>query len=603
MIASGVFAGWAHSRPPHNITALSLLIVSCRMCPVRLAKFDRIRSKRRATLLLLIAAFPASSLRGQTLLKKVTTTQAATPQAGQAQPAPEPPKDPLGRDTPFGTVVGFLKMAEKGDWQGAAEFLDSRQPPVEKQDLARELKLVMDKGLTLDLGTLSKNPEGTPNEAVRRTRNEIGTAHIDSQSLVIFVDRIQPTAKRPPYWLFSAETLVRIPDIAQNLEVPWFEAYIPKWLVENRVFGIPVFRWILIPLVIGVAFGVVLVITWLLGLLVRGIFRLARTNPLVLRAGFLGPLRVLILAYLIHAAAPLAHTLVGRQIWGDVIAPTAAIVGFAWLVMRSLDLIAELAVRRFRKIGLLRRIAHVRLSRWVVKGFVAVVALVAILYKVGINPGTVVAGVGIGGIALAFAAQKTIENVFGTVMIVADQPLRVGDFCKIGESLGTIEDIGLRSTRVRTPDNTLLTVPNGQLASTIVENFAYRETIRFRHVIGLRYETTSDQLLQVLAGIRTLLQEHPKVDSSSARVRFISFGAFSLDLEIFAYLLLSDFAVFLEVQEEMLLRIMQIIESAGTGIAIPSQTTYLARGLARNARKRQAGTQEVHDVTKHVPTG
>ena len=103
-----------------------------------------------------------------------------------------------------------------------------------------------------------------------------------------------------------------------------------------------------------------------------------------------------------------------------------------------------------------------------------------------INPATVVTGLGLGGIALAFAAQKTIENVFGTVMIVADQPLRVGDFCKIGDSLGTIEENGLRSTRVRTLERTLLTVPNVQLASMTVENYASRERIWFRHIIGLR---------------------------------------------------------------------------------------------------------------------
>jgi hypothetical protein len=102
--------------------------------------------------------------------------------------------------------------------------------------------------------------------------------------------------------LLSAETLIRVPEVAHNVEVPWFEAYMPKSLLENRLLGIPVFRWIEIPLVISIAFGFIWVVTWLLGLLVRGIFRLARTSPIVLSAGFLGPLRVLILAYLVYAA-------------------------------------------------------------------------------------------------------------------------------------------------------------------------------------------------------------------------------------------------------------------------------------------------------------
>jgi len=445
----------------------------------------------------------------------------------------------------------------------------------------------LDKGLNLDLETLSKSPEGTPQEQWRKTRNEIGTARINNRNLLILLDRIQPTAKRAPYWLFSAETLSQVPELARDLEAPWFEAYVPKSLVENRILGIPVFRWIVIPLVIAVAFFVVLLITSAVGLLIRGIFRLLGTSPIVLRAGFLGPVRVLILAYLIFAIAPLAKTLVGRQIWRDVVAQAFAILGFAWLLMRVLDLITDVAVARFRRTNSLPRIAHLRLSRWVFKAAIAVVALVAILYKVGINPTTVVTGLGLGGVALAFAAQKTIENVFGTVMIVADQPLRVGDFCKIGDSLGTIEDIGLRSTRVRTLDHTLLTVPNGQLASMVVENYASRQRIWFRHVIGLRYDTNADQLRQVLAEIRKLLREHPKVESSSARVRFIRFGGSSFDLEIFAYVVLADYAAYLEVQEELLLRIMDIVERAGTGIALPSQTTYLARDSRSGIEKKQ----------------
>jgi MscS family membrane protein len=537
---------------------------------------------------LLIAVIMLSSgvAPAQSLLQKATSQAAPPSAAAPIPPVPEEPKDPLGRDTPYGTVVGFLKAAEQGDWKAASDFLDSKQQPDQKLELARQLKLVMDKGLTLDISTLSKDPEGSPKENLRRTRNEVGTAKIGDQSLLIFVDRIQPTAKRPPYWLFSAETLSQVPNLAGNLEVPWFDAYIPDWLMENRLLGIPVFRWIAIPLGIALTFGVVLLITWIAGLLIRAIFRLAPTSPVLRAGGFLGPVRVLILAYLIYATAPLAQTLVARQMWRGLVAPAVTIVGLAWFVMRILDLLAELAVARSRKRERLPRIAHLRLSHWVLKASVAVVALVALLYKVGINPGTVLTGLGLGGVALAFAAQKTIENVFGTVMIVADQPLRVGDFCKIGDTLGTIEDIGLRSTRVRTLNHTLVTVPNGQLASMVVENYASRDKIWFRHAIGLRYETSADQLRYVLAEIRALLQNHPKVESGTSRVRFIRLANSSLELEIFAYIMISDYAEFLGVQEELLLQIMDIVEKAGTGIAFPSQTTYLARDSRSDARKK-----------------
>jgi MscS family membrane protein len=562
--------------------------IQCGVQAAQCRSFNGLRTRLKFVPFVALASVLSTGMVwGQKLLQKAVSSQPTASQAASTPPPEEIPKDPLGRDSPYGTVVGFLKAADQADWTQATDFLDSKQPPPQREELAQRLKLVLDRGLTLDLDTLSKSPEGVAQEQWRRTRNEIGTARINNQSLVILLDRIEPTAKRAPYWLFSAETLSQLPGIASNLEAPWFERYLPKPFVENRILGIPVFRWISVPLLISIAFGVVWLITAVLGFLIRGIFRLLGTSPILLRAGFLGPVRILILAYLIFAAAPLAQTLVGRQIWRDIVTQVVAILGSAWLLTRILDSLTDLAVARLRRANSLPKIAHLRLSRWVFKAVVAVVALVAILYRVGINPTTVVTGLGLGGVALAFAAQKTIENVFGTVMIVADQPLRVGDFCKIGDSLGTIEDIGLRSTRLRTLDHTLLTVPNGQLASMIVENYASRQRIWFRHVIGLRYETTADQLRQVLAEIRKLLQEHPKVESSSARVRLIRFGGSSLDLEIFAYVPLTDYAAFLEVQEELLLRVMDIIERAGTGIALPSQRTYLARDLRLGAEKRQ----------------
>jgi len=207
---------------------------------------------------------------------------------------------------------------------------------------------------------------------------------------------------------------------------------------------------------------------------------------------------------------------------------------------------------------------------------------------------------GAGGIALAFAAQKTIENVFGTVMIVVDRPVRVGDFCKVGDFMGTIEEIGLRSTRLRTMDRTLVVIPNGQLAATMVENYASRERFWFRHIIGLRHETTADQLRYVLEEIRAYLKAHSKVEPGTIRVRFIRFGGSSLDLEIFAYVLLADYSAFLGVQEELLLRIMDIIAEAGTSVAFPSQTTYLAKDSGLDAEKSQAAVERIRNQRNGV---
>jgi MscS family membrane protein len=130
-------------------------------------------------------------------------------------------------------------------------------------------------------------------------------------------------------------------------------------------------------------------------------------------------------------------------------------------------------------------------------------------------------GLGIGGLGLALAAQKTLENLFGGIMIITDEPLRVGDFCQVADHIGTVEDIGLRSTRIRTLARTVVAVPNGQLATMNVENFSLRDKLWLRHAIGLRYETSTDQMRHLLASVRSMLYAHPKIETESARIRFV----------------------------------------------------------------------------------
>ncbi len=157
-----------------------------------------------------------------------------------------------------------------------------------------------------------------------------------------------------------------------------------------------------------------------------------------------------------------------------------------------------------------------------------------------------------------------------------------------------MEDISLRSTRVRTNDRTELSIPNGSLATMTVENFSRRDKILFNTKIGLRYETSPDQMRYVLVQVRRLLYEHPKVETDGARNRFVSFDESSLGMEIFCYILTRDIAEFLAIREDILLRIMDIVDAAGTGIAFPSQTVYLGRDTGVDKQKAEKATQEVH---------
>jgi MscS family membrane protein len=233
------------------------------------------------------------------------------------------------------------------------------------------------------------------------------------------------------------------------------------------------------------------------------------------------------------------------------------------------------------------------MGRTAAKVVLLAVGLLVVLQNLGFQVTGIVAGLGIGGLAIALAAQKTVENLFGGATILADHPVRVGDFCKFGDKMGTIEEIGLRSTRVRTLDRTVITVPNGEFSQAQIENYGVRDRIRLYLILGLRYETSAEQLRHVLAGLRRILHSHPMVDREPGRVRFVGFGAHSLDLEVFAYVLTSDWSEFLGVREDIYLRFMDVVKESGTGFAFPSQTLYLGRDDGLDAERAREAEEQV----------
>jgi MscS family membrane protein len=208
------------------------------------------------------------------------------------------------------------------------------------------------------------------------------------------------------------------------------------------------------------------------------------------------------------------------------------------------------------------------------------VGMMAVLRRFGVDPTPALAGLGVGGIAVALAAQKTLENLVAGASLLFDQAVRVGDFMKMGDIAGTIDHIGLRSTRIRTLDRTIVIVPNSQIANASLETISARDKFWFHPVVGLRYETTPEQLRAVVDGIRGLLEKHRSIDRESVRVRFFRLGAFSLDVDVFAYLYARDWNHFLEIQEQLLFGVTEIVSRAGTEIAFPSQTMYVANAPA-----------------------
>jgi MscS family membrane protein len=198
------------------------------------------------------------------------------------------------------------------------------------------------------------------------------------------------------------------------------------------------------------------------------------------------------------------------------------------------------------------------------------------------------AGLGIGGLAIGLGAQKTFENMMGGISILTDRAVLVGDACRIGDQRGIVEDIGLRSTKLRTEERTLVSIPNGTVATATLENFRLRDKILFRQTVRLRYDLAPDHVRYVIEQLREVLVQHPKVEAASARVRLLKLGENAIEVEIYAYILTREYREFLGVQEELILQAMDVLESSGAAVALPTQTTMVTRDAWIDPQKAAA---------------
>jgi MscS family membrane protein len=251
----------------------------------------------------------------------------------------------------------------------------------------------------------------------------------------------------------------------------------------------------------------------------------------------------------------------------------------AWLFAELVELVVEWVIDT-RFISNERYDSH--LLQLISRVISAIGILIILLFganEIGIPALGLLATASVGGLVVGLAAQSTIENLIGGMTLFADKPFEVGDFVGFGEDNGTVEEIGPRSTRIRKINGTQLTVPNGDIVQARISNFTQRNNAIFLHTIGLRYETTIEQIEWLVARIGEGLRAHPKVekDDDMPRVRLAAFGASSIDIEARAYVETTNVHEFMAVQEQLLSMILRLVETAGTGMAFPSTTAYLTR--------------------------
>jgi MscS family membrane protein len=491
--------------------------------------------------------------------------------AAEAQTPAAPVRDPLGRETPFGTMTGFSSAVHRDDFSAAGQYLEGagRRNALQAESLARDLSALLDRYFTQSLTTLSMTPSGDVTDGLAIARERIRLS-IGSQSFDLFLAQVTDPGVGP-IWLFSTDSLAQVPALRRSQHATLLERVMPATLIERSLLGLSLAQWILWVTSIVAPLFLLSMLASLVATIGRRRIRDGTRRDLF--QSWWHSVRWLLVLGLtlgVHLSAmPLLEvSLTFRVRYARIGLVLLTFVG-ALLVWRLISVTLRQAGAMALRHGRSDTRSLIQLGERMVKVVVILSVIFALLALAGVDLTTALAGVGIAGVAVALGAQKTIENLLGGIFLLSDRALAVGDYCRLSDREGWIEDVTLRSVRLRTLEQTLLSVPAGQLAQGSIENFATRRKILVQTILRLRYGTTAAQLHTVLTDTRALLARHASLDQPTARVRLIAYSAQAIELELFVYVITASFDRFLEVREDLLLEIAHIVEAAGSAFAIP----------------------------------
>lgn len=494
-------------------------------------------------------------------------------QKGAATPAV--PEDPLKRTTPQSSIHNLLQACHANRLGIASQYLDlsdlsSSTRRTEGPELAQNLCALLNANPRFEVNHLSNEATGDMEDGLSPNKEDLATFELNGEPVTLQLSR--ESLQGQEVWLVSSSSVTRIPELSSLLATTSaIASRLPEPLVKIEFVGTPLWVWLAL-LIAAIILS--LLSRWLSALFLVVVRPLAKRYAPEFESrqrfeALTEPLR-LILAVIVFRAVMgfIPPSALLREYILRVLA-LLFFLGAAALAMRILDAISDHVISRLNPRERALTYSVLPLGLRIVKICIFVVAVLVTLSAWGYNTNAILAGVGVGGLAVALAAQKTIENLFGGFSVISDRPVLVGDFCQVGGQVGTVEDIGLRSTRIRTLDRTVVTIPNSQFSTMTLENFSKREKMWFHPALQLRPETTPPKVRALMDAITKVLQEHSMVDASGVPLRFTKITPQSLQIEIFAYVLTPDYNQFLIVQSELLLKFMDAATELEIGFAVP----------------------------------
>ena len=508
------------------------------------------------------------------ILAITSTAQAADEQSalsnGGSQDSAEEMIDPFGRQTPRSTVQGFIKALAENNASLAANYLslNSGENSVES---VRQLKLALDTGgrlnpeLQIDNTSSSNLADQLP-----PTLEKVGTITAPDQVIdIVLVRKVSEHGGQ--YWQISSETLQAIRDSNIAAKPSLIDKYTLKPLQDKMVGGYNLADIFAVFLLAIVCIAASYVFFAVLYFIIKAYYPKVRNKPLPIDIKFILPLALVMTSLILYEVMVFAGVSVTVR---EPVNRIKDIIGWfasTWLLLRVVDAIFSRAERQSYKKNQTERVSILSLLHKIIKTLLLILASIFIFGNLGFDLTTGIAALGVGGLALALGAQKMIENLVGSVVVVADQPVRVGDYCKFGDLEGTVVDIGIRSTRLRTLNRTIVTVPNGEFSSMSIENFASRDMYHFLHNIYIKRNVDATTLENFLKEMEEFLEEHEFTNSEWTQVRIAELRQDSMVIEFRAYIYASGADEFYDKQTQLLIEILKEIESYPIEHALATQ--------------------------------
>ncbi len=476
--------------------------------------------------------------------------------------------------TPLQLMVVLSTLAEEGEKEKVASFLDMRYLPETlnewtAEDLMEALSIVWSQQNIIDITQLSDRPEGKLDDGLPSYRDLLGIViKDDGEEVPIYLQRI-PDGQGGKIWKISNASVAKIPELWEDLGYGPLAVWLQKHLPDYRFAGME--SWQIIATITFV------IVSWPLAgmisfLLMRVALLIPNSFPMGIRAFFMTPLRLFLFVWIARELVDqLALSLTARVYLNS---SGVDYIAFSILLMGIISLVRDYNIRRLERAGNRQYVALLKPFTTILKFLL--LTLIALVWadRAGYNMSTIIAGLGVGSLAVALAAQKTLENVIGAITLYSARPVNPGDLCRFGTIVGVVEEIGLRSTMIRTLNRTMLAVPNSVFSSVEVENFSRRDRIRFYQHLELQM-TTADQLRVILARMRELFLSHADVLQESVSIRLQKIVAANAIIRIDSHILTTDYQYYLAVAEDLNLRIVQLVHEAGAVFSGPGQVLQI----------------------------